>query len=297
MATTWRVVCASAVLVTLTGCGNTSGIWKSRSDKETATTGADGSALAVHADSPAGVNLSLATISAAASDWCSSAVAIAKAQSATHQSQWDAICSSDGSAKATFADLLSKPYTGNGNPTPVALAPIVGRNGTVSYLFGIAIKTPISARHEFDQVLIKQGDIDNESNLIRFQGANPVSVNITPVTPDTSPKWIRGWKIDETSVQRVVVVNVRTSYSFVADHYDLGSDRFLYLSTIDQSRETMKDYQIMMAGLDVGGSGYVIMIGHITVDDHGYSSIAKNTLQAQVQKSIQFVYKNAAATH
>lgn len=250
--------------------------------------------LSISEDSSPINQLAKKKIRAATADWCAAALSVGKSQSASHRDQFESICNVDGSATRVFADLLSKPYTGNGNPSPTALVPIVSRDGKVSYLFAVGIKTPIAARTEFDRVLVKQGDIENEKGLIRFQGANPIKVEITPAENDGSDKWARGWKIDETSVQRVVVVDVRTSYSFVADHYDLGSERFLYLSTLAESRDTMKDYQLIMAGLDFDGVGYIIMVGHITVSDHGYPGIAKNTLQAQVGKSIQFVYKNAA---
>ncbi len=290
MVSLYRVCLACVVVFLVEGCG------RSKADTEPTDTQAPTSTLGIN-EGVSDINgHSRKIMNAATSDWCSAAKLVAKSHNASHLSQFDSICNTDGSAKKAFADLIAKPYAGAGTPTPTPLAPIVARDGNVSYLFGAGIKTQISSRLEFENVLVKQGDIENEKNLIRFQGANPVKVEITNATADESDKWVRGWKIDETSVQRVVIVDVRTSYSYVADQYDLGEDKFLYLSTITESRETMKDYQIMMAGLNIDGVGYVVMIGQITVSDHGYPSIAKSTLQSQVNKSIQFVHKNAVAS-
>ena len=127
-------------------------------------------------------------------------------------------------------------------------------------------------------------------NLIKAEGQTPGAATVAPVTTDTDTDWVRGWLIHSIGSQTVVIVNVATDYTYQSDQYKFADGLYMYTMTLTASVSTMKDYEMMTAGLDFNGTGYLITVGNVAVDDHGIGAVATSTLVTTVQDFATYMY-------
>ena len=229
--------------------------------------------------------------------WCQAAWLTLAAKSAAHTSQLSQLCTPDHLATQRFMDLVAASYSGVGTPNLTSTAPMAELDGVLTFYFGIAQKLPLTSSQQFSGPAIKQGDVNNEKAQIEAMGQTPVTVAIDPTNTDGDPLWARGWNIADDSIGHIYFPNAtatyKVTYSYRVDHYDLGSDRYLYVSTLATATATMTDYELFTAGLDLNGTGYLVTIGTVAINDYGNVPVASTNLTSMVQKTVQFIYQNS----
>ena len=227
--------------------------------------------------------------------WCAAAAKASIVKQQAHGEQFSQLCNASGAATQRFSDLLKQPYSGSGTPPVTSITPIDSNPPTVSWFFGSAIKLPISSEKQFNVVGPKQGDPANERALMTSSGVTPISVDTKPVASNGDQGWVRGWNVAIDSSQFVVIRTIRTTYSYRVDHYDFGSGLYMYVYTFLSGANTIKDYRLLSAGFDLSGTGHLVTIGNVAIDDQGIPVLAQNGLIQTVQKSLQQIYQVAAS--
>ena len=227
--------------------------------------------------------------------WCAAAAKASIVKQEAHGEQFSQLCTASGAATQRFSDLLKQPYSGSGTPQVTSITPIDSSPPTVSWFFGSAIKLPISSEKQFNVVGPKQGDPANERALMASSGVTPISIDTKPVASNGDQGWVRGWNVAIDSSQFVVIRTIQTTYSYRVDHYDLGSGLYMYVYTFLSGTNTIKDYRLLSAGFDLSGTGHLVTIGNVAIDDQGIPVLAQNGLVQTVQKSLQQIYQVAAS--
>ena len=231
----------------------------------------------------------------AANAWCVTAAKAQVVKSDEHSAQFAQLCTDAGAATKRFLSLVSQAYAGTGTPKIVSITPLADDAGTVSWFFGSAVKLPISSAKQFNEVSIKEGDVEGQKAQATFMGQTPGNISASAVTTNGDKGWVRGWTINKDSSQKVAVRTIKTTYTERADHYDFGNDQFMYVSTLVSSKSTIKDYQLLSASLDLKGTGYIISIGNVSTDDYGFPTQAQAAVTTTAQKNVQYIYNGAKA--
>jgi hypothetical protein len=229
----------------------------------------------------------------AANGWCVAAAKTQVVKSDEHSSQFAQLCTDAGAPTKRFMNLVGQAYAGTGTPKILSISPLVDDAGTVSWFFGSAVKLPISSEKQFNNVSVKEGDVEGQKAQATYMGQTPGNISASAVTTNGDKGWVRGWTINKDSSQKVAVRTVKTTYTERADHYDLGNDQFMYVSTLVSSKSTIKDYQLLSASLDLNGTGYIISIGNVSTDDYGFPTQAQAAVTTTAQKNVQYIYNGA----
>ena len=231
----------------------------------------------------------------AANGWCVAAAKTKIVKSDEHSAQFAQLCTDADAATKRFMKLVGQAYAGTGTPKILSISPLVDDAGTVSWFFGSAVKLPISADKQFNNVSVKEGDVEGQKAQATFMGQTPGNISASAETTNGDKGWVRGWALNKDSSQKVAVRTIKTTYTERADHYDLGNDQFMYVSTLVSSKSTIKDYQLLSASLDLNGTGYIISIGNVSTDDYGFPTQAQAAVTTTAQKNVQYIYKEAKA--
>ena len=229
--------------------------------------------------------------------WCANAALTTIAKSASHAQGFAALCN-NGQPTALFTSLVASPYTGGATPAITMISPVADANGQVSAFFGVAQKLPITSAVQWTKVGPEQGVAANEESLMKAQGQTPKSCTVTPEASNTDKFWSRGWTLADNSTQTVLVVTVNTIYNYKADQYDFGDGSYMYTATFVPpavSGGTLENYQLLTAGLDLNGTGYLVTVGNLAADDHGIPSEAETAVTATIDNTIKWIYGNAVA--
>ncbi|MBM4250731.1 MAG: hypothetical protein FJ146_02045 [Deltaproteobacteria bacterium] len=232
-------------------------------------------------------------LAATPNSWCAAAGKTAIVKNPKHAEQYAQLCTASGTATQRFVDLLSQPYAGGGAPVPVELTPMVTTKGQVAAFFGGALKMPVTAEKHYTTLAPKEGDLENQRAMASFQGQTPGNIVITALPANADSGWDRGWRIDKDGSQKVSVMTIRTTYSENAEHYNLGNGHYMYVSTLVETKSTIKDYQVLTAMIDVGGKAHTVSIASVVVDDYGVPATAKTSLTGTFARTIQFLYNGA----
>ncbi len=227
--------------------------------------------------------------------WCGTASSVRSVTQplAEHFKQ---ICTSTAPTEFLVNVLIPNAYTGAGEPQLRLIGDVGTGNGTVSAFFAIAIKLPVSAATHFERVGPRDGSVDTEKGKIQSQGSQPTnSVSVTPVSSNGDPSWVRGWMIDSSSTAKVnFATTIKTSFKYQLDHYKIGNAGFLYTSLLQNSVETVKNYQILNAMFDYNNSGYQILVAKISADDKGQASKVTDAVKNIAANLVKFIHQQSS---
>ena len=224
--------------------------------------------------------------------WCAAA-ADTQAASQKLSALYDAICT--GKVANTFFvnTLIPNAYSGSAEPQLYQVADITNSGGVVNAFFAIAIKMPITIASHFESVAPRDGEQSTEREKITAQGRKPGNVTVTPAASNNDKGWIRGWTIDSPSTVKVGLATVSARYVYRQDHYDLGESLYMYTSSLQKSYETVTNYQILSAGLDVDGTGYQVMVAKISAQDKGQAAKVKDAVKNIASSLVKFMYSQS----
>jgi len=224
--------------------------------------------------------------------WCAAA-ADTQAASQKLSALYDAICT--GKVANTFFvnTLIPNAYSGSAEPQLYQVSDITNSGGIVNAFFAIAIKMPITIASHFGSVALRDGEQNTERERITAQGRKPGNVTVTPAASNNDKGWIRGWTIDSPSSAKVGLVTVNTRYVYRQDHYDLSEGLYMYTSSLQKSYETVTNYQILTAGLDVDGTGYQVMVAKISAQDKGQAAKVKDAVKNIASSLVKFMYNQS----
>ena len=231
-----------------------------------------------------------------ADGWCTAAAQTSVVKADGMAKLFAQLCNS-GKATKLFTDtLVQNAYSGTGSPYMHMINPMDDSAGTVTAFFGDGMSLPFTSKVEFDTAALNQGSVANAIQLVKDQGDTPGPITSMPLASNPDKGWVRGWTIETISTKSILFIfNIRTDYVSQIDQYDLGGGYYMYTAQIQKSVETMKDYQLLTAGFDIDGVGYLLTVALITVDDHGQPSIATRTVKDMAERTIQFMYTTATA--
>jgi hypothetical protein len=227
--------------------------------------------------------------------WCASAGKTAIVKTPKHAEQFAQLCTANGTATQRFVDLLSQPFAGSGTPAAVEITPIAATKGQVSAFLASAMKLPITSEKHFSVLAPKEGELENQKAMATFQGQTPGNIAVSALPENADTGWERGWRVDKDGSQKVSVMTIRTTYSENAEQYNLGGGHFMYVSTLVESKSTIKDYQILSAMIDVGGKAHIVSISNVVVDDYGVPATAKTSITNTVGRTMLYLYNGAVA--
>ena len=224
--------------------------------------------------------------------WCAAA-ADTQAAGQKLSALYDAICT--GKVANTFFvnTLIPNAYSGSAEPQLYQVSDITNSGGIVNAFFAIAIKMPITIASHFGSVALRDGEQNTERERITAQGRKPGNVTVTPAASNNDKGWIRGWTIDSPSSAKAGLVTVNTRYVYRQDHYDLSEGVYMYTSSLQKSFETVTNYQILTAGLDVDGTGYQIMVAKISAQDKGQAAKVKDAVKNIASSLVKFMYNQS----
>ena len=230
-----------------------------------------------------------------ASGWCAAAGATSVVKTTGMVKPFAQLCA-NGQATTFLADTLVKTaYAGTGSPALQMINPIADPSGTVTAFFGVGIKLPLTSKDEFAGGALGQGKVANAIQLVKNQGDTPGAITSVPEASNPDKGWVRGWTIENISSKAVAIVTIKTDYVTQVDQYDLGGGYYMYTSQLKKSVETMKDYQLLTAGFDINGVGYLLTVVQIAAEDHGFATIAIQTVSDIANATIKFMYTTATA--
>lgn len=157
------------------------------------------------------------------------------------------------------------------------------------------MKLPINSEKHFTVVAPKEGEVENQKAQASFQGQTPGKIVVTALPKGTDTGWERGWRIDHEGSQKVSVMTIKIVYSDNAEHYNLGNGHYMYVSTLVDSKSTIRDYRILSAMIDIEGKAHIVTIANVTGDDYGAPASAKTSVTNTLSRTLQFIYNGALA--
>ena len=278
------------------GTGGTGGTAGAGDAAPAATPAVAGAAAATQTkvDPKAAATAAVGVNATSASGWCAAAGQTTIVKTPGMAKAFGLLCVGDKATDLLATTLVKTAYAGTGSPALQMINPIAAAGGTVTALFGVGIKLPITSKAEWD-LAPGQGSVANAIQLIKNQGDTPGKVTATPVASNPDKGWARGWTVQNASSKQVAIVTIKTDYITQVDQYNFGNGYYMYTSQIKKSIDTMKDYQLLTASFDIGGVAYLLSISQIAADDHGFADIAKTTVTDIATATIKFQYTIATA--
>jgi len=240
-------------------------------------------------------NTSAGPVAATPNSWCATAAKTTIVKDPKHAEQFAQLCTGNGTATQRFIDLLKQPYQGSGTPAAVAITPIAASNGQVSGFMASSMKLPINSEKHFTVLAPKEGEVENQKAQASFQGQTPGNIVITPLPKGSDTGWDRGWRIDRDGSQKVSVMTIKITYSDHAEHYNLGNGHYMYVSTLVESKSTIRDYRVLSAMIDIEGKAHIASIVNVVGDDYGAPASAKTSITTTLSRTLQYLYNGAVA--
>lgn len=207
------------------------------------------------------------------------------------------LCSGGQATSLFTTTLVSLAYSGSGTPQVKYIQPISSdsSNSTTSAYFGVGMKLPISIQQHFTQIAPEQGDKDVETKLAEAQGATVQSMTVTP-RQESDKYWVRGWAVQAQSTEQESIITLTVQDTVDSDQYQLqNGSLYMYTSVMDQTQpaQTIKDYSLLTAGMQINGTGYLITIAHVVIDNMGLSSVAEDKIKAMALSVIEAMYQTS----
>lgn len=231
-----------------------------------------------------------------ANGWCTAAAQTSVVKAQGMAKLFAQLCNSGKATTLLTETLVNNAYSGTGSPYMHMIDPIGDSAGTVTAFFGDGMSLPFTSKTEFDTGALSQGSVANAIQLVKNQGDTPGPITSVPLVSNPDKGWVRGWTIETISTKSILFIfNIKTDYVSQIDQYDLGGGYYMYTAQLKKSVETMKEYQLLTAGFDIDGVGYLLTVALITVDDHGQPSIATRTVKDMAETTIKFMYTTATA--
>ena len=230
------------------------------------------------------------------SSWCAAA-AKTNTVSQNISDLFATLCKGSQATEFMVKTLVDSAFSGSGEPQLYAVQPISTANGTVSAFFAVAIKLPINAAKHFESVAPQDGSVETEKGKIKAQGSQPSGkITVTPTTSSDN-NWVRGWTVDTSSSAQVDLATIKTSYVYQIDQFNFAEAGYLYTSRIKSSRETVTDYQILNAVLDITNNGYQFIVAKIAAKDQGHADQVTKAVKDIAAKLVKFSYSQATAAN
>lgn len=206
------------------------------------------------------------------------------------------LCDGD-TAKSLFSSTLVKAaYGGSGTPKIKSLADISSdpdKKETTAY-FGVGIKLPISAKDHFDKVGPKAGDDAAAKRLATASKATSTLFEIKDTFKNDSKYEVRGWRIHSVNTQTTGGVAIETETVARSDQFELDPGKlYMYTQVTEEGIKTVKEFNMITAGIQIGDSGYLITVAHLVVDNHGLAAVAESKIVETANSLIKSMYKAA----
>lgn len=204
----------------------------------------------------------------------------------------------NGKATPLFnTTLVNLAYAGSGDPRLKYIQPLSSdstANTTTAY-FGVGIKLPISIQQHFDVVGPKEGTADAQNRLAAAQQAQVQTLNIKP--DGVSDKYrLRGWHIHMATSQTTGAIKLVTDTESNNDQYDLEKGSlYMYTTVTNTCTQTIKDFRLLTAGMQVNGTGYLLTVVFLKVGDFGLHDLAQSKIQQTALGLIKSMYQAASA--
>jgi hypothetical protein len=230
------------------------------------------------------------------SSWCTlaSATRVAGQELAEHL---NTICKDGAPTQFMLSTLVPNAYAGSGEPQLYAVQPVDVSNKQVSAFFAVAIKMTITAAQHYERIAAWDGKVETEKAKIEAEGGTPANdVSVTPVAALSDKDWTRGWTINSSSsfkTKGFPSTTIKIRYNYQLDHYKFDNAGYMYASTIKQGLDTVKNFQMLDAALDIDGSGHQIVLVKISADDKGQAAKVRDAVKGLASNLVKFLYQQS----
>lgn len=175
---------------------------------------------------------------------------------------------------------------------------------TTTGFFAITIKLPVPISDYFDKVGPLAGDIATINKITMAAGATPEITEVIKSHSQDGKYHTRGWTIEQKSSEDIeagsdIRFQITTHVTSRSDHYELHKDKaYLFTSylTDPDTAITVKRFDSLAAGLQVGSDSYFMAAVRVTSDNKSFPDAARRAIRAKATHFIKSVYKMAYET-
>jgi hypothetical protein len=196
--------------------------------------------------------------------------------------------------------LIDEAYTGSGEPKLKKMGEWVDDpdEKTTEGFFGTAIKLPISIEDHFNKVGPKAGDEANIKRLAETSGSIVEIAKIAEEHKEDGKYHVRGWTIEQKLTKELAAIKLSVTAHTIArsDQHELEKgSAYLYTQYLVESKQTIKTFDTLTAGISVGGSSYLLTVARVKLENMGFPPIAKDTIKETASQLVKTMYKEAEA--
>ncbi len=208
------------------------------------------------------------------------------------------LCDGDKAKTLLSSTLVKSAYSGSGTPTLKSLEAITSDKATkeTTAYFGVGIKLPISAKDHFEKVGPKAADEGAAKKLAEASKATSTLFEVKHEYPNDGKYQVRGWQIHSINSQSTGGIKIDTESVVRSDQFELDSGKnYMYTQVTEEGIKTVKVFNMITAGIQIGDSGYLLTVAFLTVDNHGLDKVAESKIKETATALIKSMYKAAEA--
>jgi hypothetical protein len=215
------------------------------------------------------------------SGWCRAASQTQVVQNNLNQ-YFGQLCDNGGNPTSLFTGyLVNSAYNGQGDPQIKYVQKISSdssANTTTAY-FAVGIELPISIKQHFDNIAPLEGTQQAASELAAAQGATQGPIDIQPHNPNDRYH-VRGWQIHSTTTDNSAGIPLTTETVADDDQYMFkDGSLYMYTTVTTQGIQTIKQFNLLTAGMEINNQGYLLTIAYLVVDNHGLADLAAQKIK------------------
>lgn len=169
--------------------------------------------------------------------------------------------------------------------------------GTTTGYLALGIKIPIKIQDHFQKVGPKAGDPETMKQVLAGSGGTVDIANILESFKEDGPHHVRGWLSEQRVGRQLpgIPIKLYTHTTNRLDQYELEPGvAYLYSSYVAESKESIKEFDIFTAGLQLGDDAYLLTLSRVVLENQGFHEIATVAIQVAANELVKQMY-NAAA--
>ncbi len=227
--------------------------------------------------------------------WCSKAGEIKPVQAELAE-YFGKFCDGGKATALMKSTLVTKAYSGSGKPTLKSIEKLSSdkaKKETTAY-FAVGIKLPISIKDHFDKVAPKAGDKTSAERLAKASKAKSTKFEVKDEFKEDGKYHVRGWRVHSINTQNAGGIDIDTETVARTDQFALkDGSLYAYTQVTEEGISTVKAFNMLTAGIQVDGTGYLLTIAFLTVDNRGLDAVAESKIKDTANALVSAMYKAA----
>ena len=105
---------------------------------------------------------------------------------------------------------------------------------------------------------------------------------------------VRGWRVHSINTQNAGGIDIDTETVARTDQFALkDGSLYAYTQVTEEGISTVKAFNMLTAGIQVDGTGYLLTIAFLTVDNRGLDAVAESKIKDTANALVSAMYKAA----